>query len=208
MPIIISRKNQFCYTHIYNTGGATIKSLLNDEVDDLQSLGKCNTKLHDIIKDNPELNEYYKFAYVRHPYDWIVSIFSHISTIEEHPDYNTVKRLNFYDFIEWLNDVGTKRREDDNLPVYRKQSDFLFHKNQILVDEVYTFEKLCDDTGLSNANSLMVKLGFDMPKQIPVLNKSEMYVNWYSIFNAKSYKIVNELFSDDFKNFKYKKNVY
>lgn len=54
----------------------------------------------------------------------------------------------------------------------------------------------------------MVKLGFDMPKKIPVLNKSEMYVNWYSIFNSKSYKIVNELFSDDFKNFKYKKNVY
>jgi len=206
---IISRKNKFCFIHINNTGGTTITTLLKEKVDDLEILGKRHSTISQALNEIPKIMDYYyKFAYVRNPYDWLVSMFSYITTNDKHPDYDLLKKTSFYEFIQWLDNHGLKRKEGDGLPVYRKQTDFVFKRGEIMVDDLYRYENLCDDTGLSNANTLFLKLGFDMPYKIPVLNKTERTLNWDNLFNVKTYRLVNELFSEDFKNFKYKKHEY
>jgi hypothetical protein len=203
---IISRKNNLCFIHINNTGGTTICKLLEDIIPDIEILGKKHSTISEALNEMPEINNYYKFSYVRHPYDLLVSVFTNIIMNNSHPDYSTISKLSFYEFIQWLGDIGLKRKNDDSFPVYRKQTDFVFKRNDILVNDIYKYENLCNDTGLSNANTLFLKLGFNMPEIIPVLNKTERNLNWDNLYNIKTYRLVNELFSEDFKNFKYKKN--
>lgn len=203
---IISRKNSFCFIHINNTGGTTICKLLEDIISDIELLGNKHSTISEALIEMPEINNYYKFSYVRHPYDLLVSVFTNIIMNNSHPDYSIISKLSFYEFIQWLGDIGLKRKDGDNLVIYRKQTDFLFKRSDILVNDVYKYENLCNDTGLSNANTLFLKLGFDMPEIIPVLNKTERSLNWDNLYNIKTYRLVNELFSEDFKNFKYKRN--
>jgi len=205
---ILSRKNKFCFIHVNNTGGTTITELLEDVVGDLEVLGSVHSTITDALSKVPKIMDYYKFAYVRHPYDWLVSMFSYITINDKHPDYNLLKNSSFHEFIEWLDNHGLKRKEADGLPVYRKQTDFIFKRGELMVNDVFHYEQLCNDMGLSNANTLFLKLGFDMPDKIPVLNKTERTLNWDNLYNIKTYRLVNELFSEDFKNFKYKKHEY
>lgn len=203
---IISRKNNLCFIHINNTGGTTICKLLEDIIPDIEILGKKHSTISEVLNEMPEITNYYKFSYVRHPYDLLVSVFTNIIMNNSHPDYITISKLSFYEFIKWLGDIGLKRKNDDSFPIYRKQTDFVFKRKDILVNDIYKYENLCNDTGLSNANTLFLKLGFNMPEIIPVLNKTERNLNWDNLYNIKTYRLVNELFSEDFKNFKYKKN--
>lgn len=203
---IISRKHNFCFIHINNTGGTTICKLLEDIIPDIEILGKKHSTISEALKEMPEINNYYKFSYVRHPYDLLVSVFTNIIINRSNPNYEIISKLSFYDFIVWLGDIGLKRKEDDYFHIYRKQTDFLFKRGVFMVNDLFKYEDLCDDLGTSNANALFLRLGFNMPKKVPVLNKSERSLNWDNLFNIKSYRLVNKLFSEDFKNFKYRKN--
>lgn len=206
MAVIISESRKFCFIHIPRTGGTTINKLLSKEVDDLKEItNNTYSTIGDAYKLSPELisDDYYKFSYVRNPYDLLVSLFSSINFNINHPDYKIIRKLSFPEFIEWLNDVGMKREDDGNTPIYRKQSDYLFINNKLSVDYVYRYEEICDDMSTSNINSLFLKLGYDMPNNIPVLNKSERSFDWSYLYNDRAYRLVNRLFLDDFVNFKY-----
>ena len=206
MAVIISESRKFCFIHIPRTGGTTIKKLLSNEVDDLKEINNNPySTIGDAIKLSPELinDDYYKFSYVRNPYDLLVSLFSSINFNINHPDYKIIRQLSFPEFIEWLNDVGMKREDDGKTPIYIKQSDYLFINNKLSVDYVYRYEEICDDMSTSNINSLFLKLGYDMPNNIPVLNKSERSFDWSYLYNDRAYRLVNRLFLDDFVNFKY-----
>lgn len=205
---IISRKNKFCFIHINNTGGKTITSLLKEVAPDLEVLDKTHSTISEILNKMPQIMDYYKFSYIRNPYDLLVSVFTNIIMNNSHPDYSIIGKLSFYEFIQWLGDVGLKRKDGDFWTIYRTQTDFVFKRGEVMVNDLFKYEDLCDDTGLSNANTLFLKLGFDMPRNIPLLNKTERTLNWDNLFNIKTYRLVNELFAEDFKNFKYKKYEY
>ena len=205
---IISNKKRFCFIHINNTGGTTVTSLLNEVVDDLEIVGKTYSTMSEALIEMPKVTDYYKFTYVRNPYDWLVSLFSSIITDYNHSDWAVVNKLSFYEFIQWLGDVGFKRKLDGGLTIYKKQTDFVFSSGNILVNDVYFYEDLCNDIGLSNVNTIFLKLGFNMPSNVPVLNKTVRTPNWDNLFDHKTYLLVNELFSEDFKNFKYNKNEH
>ena len=127
---------------------------------------------------------------------------------QDHPDYKNISNLTFYDFIEWLNDVGLKRDENDNQPCYRTQTDLIFVKGKLGIDNFYKFESLCNDNNTSSVSSLFYNLNLEIPKTIPVTNKSERPISWGTSYDLKTYKRVNKTFMSDFKNFKYQMHEY
>jgi hypothetical protein len=200
---ILSIKNKYCFIHIPRTGGTTIKTLLSEIDADVIDVIRQDATIKEVMDGFPDAKDYYKFSYVRHPYDWIVSLFSCIHNNIGHPDYKIVKGLTLLDFIHWINDVGLKRKPEGGLPVYRKQTDYLFINKELAVDYVYKFQFMCDDMSTSNINTLFLKLGFDMPSRVPVLNKSHRSISWEHLFNDKAYTLMNRVFLDDFVNFKF-----
>ena len=47
-----------------------------------------------------------------------------------------------------------------------------------------------------------------MPSNVPLTKKSERPLNWENKYNLMTYKLVNKVFKDDFKNFKYVTHEY
>jgi hypothetical protein len=203
---IISPNNKFCFIHVNNTGGTTITYLLKKHFTDLQYIGDTYCTIKQVLDVIPEANDYYKFAYVRHPYDWLNSMYSHIYNNGLHPDNKLVKQLDFYEFIIWLGDVGLKRNSSE-LPIYKKQSDYLFTRGHLFIDKIYRYEELCNDIGLSNANSVIMTLCNIMPEEIPLINKSNRAYNWFNLLNFKTLNTIHKLFKEDFYNLKYKQSA-
>lgn len=205
---VISDKYRFCFTHIIKTGGTTLTILLKEQVDDLIFTNPLHSSIKNDLYNYPRIKDYLKFAYVRNPYDWLVSLYSYICMFTDHPDFKNISHLTFYEFIEWLSDVGLKREENTKQPCYRTQTDLLFIKDKIAVDNYYKFESLCNDNNTSSIFSLFYNLNLEMPKSIPVTNKSERPINWNTNYDLKTYKLVNKIFMADFKNFKYPIHEY
>lgn len=201
---VISSNHKFCFVHIPRTGGTTIKYLLGKQVTDLIETKIKNATIDNLIYDNHDCYEYYKFSFVRNPYDWLVSLYSDATNNSNHLDYPLLKNFSMYDFLIWLQDVGLKREQSSISPFYRKQNEYIKFGGGIFMDNVYKYEDLCDDIGSSNVYSLFNNLGLNFPVKVPLLNKSDRNFIWANYFDYKSYRLVNEIFKEDFKFFRYK----
>lgn len=77
--MLISDEYRFVFVHIQKTGGDTLSRMLKEQVPDLRAQGAK----HERMSDNPALlvdyASYFKFAFVRNPWDRLVSWYSMIS---------------------------------------------------------------------------------------------------------------------------------
>ena len=200
---IISAEKKFCFIHIHRTGGSTLRHLLAQEVKNMEYYNPLHCTLQYVIDRRPEVTDYFKFSYVRNPYDLLVSLYSFLNKQAINPDHTYVKSLSFHEFVVWLHDVGFKREESDKEPFYRTQYDCLMINGNMGVDTIYKYETLCNDTATSSINSLFNRLEIDTPKHIPLLKKSDRPIVWNDSYDSKTYKLVNNMFKKDFKTFKY-----
>jgi len=77
----------------------------------------------------------YKFAFVRNPWDWLVSLYSYLVQTPSHRHHRMVKAMNFDQYVEF----ETRRGR-------RSQHEFVTDRNGgLLVDFVGRFERLHDD---------------------------------------------------------------
>jgi hypothetical protein len=205
---IISTEKKICFIHINRTGGTTVRVKLSNDIKDFLIVGHEHGTMKECLDIGyTKVLDYYKFCFVRQPYDWLLSLFYSIKTPSNyHSDFKEIDTLSFYDFLIWLQDVGMKRTEDDNLQMYRTQSQFVYVNNKLMMDYVYKFEDLCDDLEMSNLRSVFLRLDLIEPLRIPVLNKSERPMAWLESLSIKEIKLVNKIFEEDFKNFKYFKH--
>ena len=201
---IISDKKKFCFININRVGGGSIKSLLAKQANDTETTTPIISTIKSNIELHPHIKDYNKFSFVRCPYDWLVSIYYNIINHSQHPDYFYVKDLNFFDFIKWMCDVGMKREESDLQPFYRTQTDFVFINDELAVNKIFKYEAMCNDAGTSNIMHLFLQLKLEMPKNVPMLNKSQRPFGWQELYDNGIYKLVNRVFAEDFKNFNYR----
>lgn len=200
----ISNTCKFIFIHIPRTGGTTLKKILTEQVNDLFIFPNEYPTIRKISFLNSDFRNFYKFTYVRNPYDWVVSLYAKISSDNNDLDYKSIKNLSFYDFIVWLCDDAMKRKEDGVKPFYRLQTEYFQIDNEYLIDKIYRFEDLCNDMGGSNAHSLFNTLNLDFPRHIPLISKSERKFAYQDYYDFNSYKLVNQFFKSDFELLKYK----
>jgi hypothetical protein len=202
--MILSHSKKFIFIHVYKVAGISIRRALQP-YNNLSSkdfpwymnlkfnLGKRfeilpnwsinHIKAKEIKNYLPVdvFNNYFKFCFVRNPWDWQVSLYHFTLQYKNHPQHQRISRMKSFDeYIEW------RIHNDFNL-----QKDFIYDdNNNILVDYVGRFENLQEDF-----NEICLRLEIpvvDLPKANS--SKHKHYKEYYNDFTKK---LVRDAFKED-----------
>jgi DNA repair ATPase RecN len=137
--------------------------------------------------DKKIFDEYFKFAFVRHPMDWQVSLYEYIKRAR-HKDHDKVKEMTFKEFV--LSEIKNKSP---------RQIDFLTENKFFIVDKIYKFENLEKDI-----EKLYKILNIDIKKNsIKHLNNSQRDKNFYKYYDNELEEIVKDYYYEDFERLGY-----
>lgn len=207
--MLISRKKQFIFIHIYKTAGTSItKALMPFSASiwrrgAVKVLKKMNIpvpyldpqpfpphiKATEIINEigTEEFKSFFSFAIVRNPWDWQVSLYNYMLRNTNHFQHELIKELNGFDeYIRW------RCRGNASL-----QKDFIYSENnELLVDFLGKFEqinkdfqKICSQIGVSAT--------------LPKINVSNT-IPYQEYYNDKTKELVRKTFEPDISLFEYK----
>ena len=210
--MLISHSKNFIFVHNYKVAGtsiryaldkyadrsfirASIKSKLNHLVGKYPNIYSENFNLHSKaleLKDElPEeiFSSYFKFGFVRNPWDWEVSLYTYMKKKKDHRQRDVA--LGFKDFDEY---IDWRVNEDLHF-----QKDFFYDKQgNKLVDYIGKFETIREDFG-----HICKKIGIE-GIELPHTNQSkkQSYLTYYS---EKTLDIVYEALKPDIELFGYEK---
>ncbi|MEM6726607.1 MAG: sulfotransferase family 2 domain-containing protein [Bacteroidota bacterium] len=174
--MIYSPNKGFLFVHIYKTGGNSIRQLLEpyDERYRWYHRLKSMTTKEPVLRAGrfakhgfacqaqtilgADFEKLFRFAFVRNPWDWQLSLYQYILKHPENPDHDAVSQLSgFADYVHW--------RVDGRI---RLQGDFLDDASGAqIVDFVGRFEQLQSDF-----NQVCTRLSFPQ-MNLPHLNQSQ-----------------------------------
>jgi len=212
-------KNNIIFVHVPKTAGGTVENIilneyfkyknhenhdLTEERKALHSLNKKWTQ-HDTITEiissrkiyNPE--DYFKFAFVRNPWDRVVSEFLYVKNQGGCACRGNIRRMpkNFTEYIKqnfkcsWRNHV---------IPQYK----FIYNsKNEIKVDFIGRFENLEEDI-----KKVLRTLNINEPYELPKVNQSrnlkqKLIKPYWLYYDKETKEIVEDKFKKDIKLFGY-----
>lgn len=134
-----------------------------------------------------KFNSYYKFAFVRNPWDWQVSQYFFIKSTKGHFQHWLIKQMDFDQYVEWRMDRPQNGQkyfisdEEDTVIV-----DFVGRYENLSVD----FAKVCKHLNIKT--------------KLPHLNKASRTVRHYSkMYNNKTRDMIGQKFSRDIEYFGY-----
>ena len=181
--MFINHEHKFIFIHIPKNAGTSIRNSFEIEGYDKKVVKK--NWPHDTcleIKDycgEEVWNEYFKFAFVRNPYDRLVSYYH----FHKSPQYRHPSRANKGTFKWWL-----RKGIDSNIK--KTQSSYLNSE----IEYVGRYEDLQDDFNIVCAN-----IGIE-PYILPKWNVST-HEHWEYYFDKKMKEQVYDLFQEDFQRF-------
>ena len=90
-------------------------------------------------------DSYFKFAFVRNPWSWLVSVWSRLRTTESHRHYRVVSKLDFPSYIDW--EVSRNQRHQHPFVCDERREllvDFVGRQENLAAD----FAGACESIGL------------------------------------------------------------
>lgn len=204
MPICFDRK--LLFVHIPKTGGTSVIDYFGFKENTRNLWGRIlNTSVEVshlplyAINELYDLTDYYKFCFVRNPWDRMVSEFKF--GIKESPEGIKLFELtdSFETFLESIKE--NLPRIQNNRPSHwltnHYQTQWSFIKSEeIKMDFIGRFENFDEDLKYLGKK-------FNIEKDIPFLNKTE-HGDYKSYYTEKSIDLVKEIYKDDIENFHYK----
>lgn len=192
--MLINHKKKFIFVHIQKTAGSSITNALKN---DKNTLNTCHQ--HTFLNDCHHNKEYFKFTFVRNPWDRLVSWYNHINFVKRHNNFFAYILDNSKNFSEFLtltdvirNDFGMKKSISIN------QLDYISDdKGNILTDYIGRFENINED--ILNIGK---KIGYEN-LTIPHINKFP-HKDYRTYYTDKDIEIVQEMYKRDIDYFGYK----
>lgn len=249
--MIVSDSNKFIFIHIYKTGGSSMNTLLMPyisekfrfksknprtkgslwqsdwHVEGLQH-SKFAENLQFLDKSNLDLNEYFKFVFVRNPYTWILSIWNNFyqSPRRNLPDNlkNNLKFMvrglfnkkmdsqhffemypdgSFKNFVLFINEIVSNNPQlAQTAWGASDQYSFIENDRDIQFDFIGKLENFQEDI-----NKITSLIKVEQPSEIPDKGryaknrlKKKNYLEYY---DKQSIEIINKVFIRDFQAFGY-----
>ena len=198
---MISHSKKFIFVHIPKTGGTSVEHKLRKYGTVLQGKGNFDSiyykhatalSIKRIMGD--EYDKYFKFTFVRNPWDWVVSNYAFnrglgrpwiintgYSLSGKVPDW--AKDMSFSEWLVWWIDT-----------LYPSQSVMFTRANgEPLVDAIFKFESLTSDF-----NKLKTRLQLYIWRpRLPHLKSSNRRADYKSYYDDQSMKLVQEHFALD-----------
>lgn len=135
---------KFIFIHIPKTGGTSVKKILSDKIkiDGFSIKGENvkytkSTHIGINLEQYIKYNNYFKFVFVRHPYDWIKSYYNFHSNKNKFYSNINIKNINNtinINFDEWLNSLNNFN-----------QTDYFIKEDKILVDKICKLENFNEE---------------------------------------------------------------
>lgn len=142
-------------------------------------------KASKVIPDDV-FTELYKFAFVRNPWDWLLSLYKYIHQNKAHHRNKKVSHL--ADFEAYIRYEIARGKEN--------QSKFLFGKNgQCLVDFIGRYESL-------EVDFAKITEAIGVAETLPHINASK-HKSYHDYYNAKTRNLVAQHWARDIEVFKY-----
>jgi hypothetical protein len=190
----ISHKHKFVFIAIPKTASSTIRNAV-DEYSDIRSVGDTTSPYHWHIKARDlkkhfknkgwNWDEYFKFCFVRNPWDRLVSLYTYFQRrkylplpIDGGPHYTT-----------WLSDRFRDKRSDSGAIYYAAGKD-------ILVDFIGKTENLQEDFDI-----ICDKIGIPTQK-LPYENKTK-HKHYTEYYDDETKQLVAEKYAKDIEHFGY-----
>ena len=200
--MLLSVRHRFIFIHIYKTAGTSLTHALRPHAREplparlLERIGlrkPATASLPDHISAR-DLREAiprelfdgcFKFAFVRNPWDWQVSLYHYMRELRRHPQHDIVQALSFDEYIEWR--VSSARH---------LQKEFVTDETgALLVDFVGRFENVERD-----AHRVFERIG--IRASLPHRNRS-FHDDYRTYYSDRSRRLVSEHFAEDIEMFGY-----
>jgi hypothetical protein len=206
----LSYSHRFIFIHVYRVGGQSIAAALRPyahipgrrvaRVPLLKKLGRRQINRlrehnhgHIKAKDlEPQLpaetfDSFFKFAFVRNPWDWHVSIYHYVLQRPDHPDHDFYRSLGgFEDYLDWrIHRAGAEL-----------QTEFVLSDDgELAVDFVGRYESFGQDFA-----AVCERVG--IPYALPHRNRSE-HRDFREYYTPETKALVAEAYRDDIEFFGY-----
>jgi len=215
--MLISHSHRFIFFHVAKTGGMSVRSALLPYTEEparfkikrppAQKAGQPNPfyavwealLLHamarDVQKEVPStiFDSYYKFAFVRNPWDWQVSMYNFILSEPSHIRHSLVVSFGSFDrYLDWVVATDSPYPKGATKFQYETLTD---SDGRLLVNYVGRFETLAQDFA-----QVCHQVG--LTTRLPHLNSSQ-HRNYRAYYNERSQQMVAEHFATDIDLFGY-----
>lgn len=154
--MLISKKNNFLFYHVYKVAGTSIRDVLIPYCSRSQaaaqyveyglSVVKIPHRFAPIYQYHPKLSDvrdylgdsfydYYRFSFVRDPFDWQKSLYFFMKKNTRHHQHKLVSSMDFESYINW--------RMDNDLHL---MSDLISDSNgEVLIENLFRFENIDEE---------------------------------------------------------------
>jgi len=212
--MLYSSEKKFIFVHIYKTGGESVVAALrsycplyfrdryvNKAIRVLPSPSRMligwresavrrqHMTAEQIRNVMPAelFNQSTRFAFVRNPWDWHVSMYHYATQSKAHPRHEEVKAIGgFENYIRWRCDEGISL-----------QSAYVFDSTgKKIVDEVGRFETL-------GADFERICAGMGIDARLPHKNASKRKKDWRSYYNDETHDLIKTTYAKDIEAFGY-----
>lgn len=189
-----NEEKKFIFIHIPKTGGTSVKKILSEKMiikgfKIKGELVKYNKVTHIGINKEQfkKYKDYYKFVFVRHPYDWIKSYYNfHLnkSRFYKHFTSKRVKNTINISFDDWLYKLNNFN-----------QTNFFTDGDTFLVNKVCKLEKFDEDLKF-----VLEKINVDSNfKSVKMKDSKKFNIDTIKTLNDKQKKLVQKICAKDFK---------
>jgi len=211
--VIISEKGKFIFVHVQKTAGKTIEGVLKENYSDANYWHGRHGHVINGIKEigREKWDEYFKFAFVRNPWDRLVSWYAAIQdNLKKLPSDKQISNEPFgspfwnhavrdsHDFESFLFNCTDIVFDNGCFKSYSfNQIDYLSDENgNISVDFIGRFEGLSND-----ASKIFERLGIEVGK-LPNINPSQ-HDHYSHYYTQKTRDLIAQRFQRDIEMFNY-----
>lgn len=209
--MLISESKKFLFVHIQKTAGRSFEAVLKENISDLKSLpGTHDHAVWVRGQFGESWDDYYKTAFVRNPWDRLVSWYAMFQRkgnttwykrMTGLGKYNKIRQYvldntnSFEEFIYKCTD--TIEDTDGKKSFWYNQLDYITDEDgKVIVDFIGKFESLVEDTGI-----VFKHLGID-GASLPHKNSSE-HRDYRTYYDDDTREIVAERYKRDIEYFGY-----
>jgi hypothetical protein len=204
----LSRSHRFIFVHVYRSGGQSITAALEPyltrpRLARVPLLARIGDRRLDALREHnhghisarelraalprEQFDSFFKFAFVRNPWSWQVSVFHFVRQRPDHPDHEFFETLrDFNHYLDWrVNTAGP-----------RLQSDLVCDTSgEVLVDFLGHYETLAADFA-----TVCARLGIS--RALPHKNRSQ-HDSYREYYSDETRALVAEAYKADIERFGY-----
>ena len=204
--MLVSDNRKLVFVHIQKTGGSTVTRLLEEKVPDVYKLGARHEFANEGRKKLRGWDDYFKFAFVRNPWDRLVSWYSMIVRAQStgNRSWNALWSYvynNSSTFEEFIRNCSGEVEVEDGVfySFAYNQLDYLTdERGNLLVDFIGRLETFEDDM-----REVADTVGMTLESEtIPRKNRAP-HRHYSTFYNRETETIVRERFKKDIEYFGY-----